>query len=277
MGILEETYQLNDGNRIPRLAFGTWQMDDDTAESSVAKALAAGYRHIDTAVQYENERGVGRGISRSGVPRSEVFVTSKVPHDVKDHDGAAAAIDGSLERLGLDYLDLVLIHAPKPWPEVFAGSDRTYFEENLEVWRALEEAVSAGKARSIGVSNFEVADIENIWENGSIRPAVNQVRVHIGHVPTEVLAWCREHGVVVEAFSPNATGKLRGNPTIEGMAARYGVSVPQLAIRFDLQLGVVPLPKTTHEEYMRSNADVDFAISEGDMDTLLAVDEIQSL
>ena len=163
------------------------------------------------------------------------------------------------------------------WEELFAGSPKTYCEENLEVWKAMEEAVDAGKVRSIGVSNFEIADIQNILENGRIKPAVNQIRVHIGHTPVEAIDFCKENGIQIMAFSPNATGKLIGHPLVTSLADKYGVSVPQLSIRYDLQLGLMPLPRSTNPAHIKENADLDFVISDEDMKKLGEVEEIQSL
>lgn len=275
--IHEEYYTLNNGVKVPRLAFGTWQLTNDEAYEAVGKAIRAGYRMVDTAVQYENEEGVGRAVRECGIERSAITVVTKIPHDVKTCEGAKAEIESSLRRLGLDYIDVLLIHSPKPWPELFAGSEKTYFEENLSVWKAMEEAYKAGKVRAIGVSNFEPADVQNIINHADIAPMLNQVRVHVGHVPTAVLENARQNNIIVMAFSPNATGRLLQHPVVTEMAARYGVSVPQLCIRFDLQLGTLPLPKTRHEERMRQNADVDFTISEDDIRALLSVEEVSSL
>ena len=275
--VLQETYTLSNNVQLPRLAFGTWQLTEEEAQSAVKDALKAGYRMVDTAVQYENETGVGKAVRESGISREEVTVVTKIPHDVKTSDGAKAEIEGSLKRLGMDYIDLLLIHSPKPWPELFAGSEKTYYEENLAVWRAMEEAYRDGKVKAIGVSNFEPADMQNIIDHADIMPMVNQIRVHVGHVPTAVLEYCREHQIQVMAFSPNATGKLMQHPVVTEMAVRYGVSVPQLCIRFCLQLSTLPLPKTRHIERMRQNADVDFIISDSDMQQLLQVEEVSSL
>ena len=185
--VLQETYTLNNGLDIPKLAFGTWQIPNEKTPAAVKAALELGYRHIDTAVLYENEEGVGQGIRESGVPRDEIFVTTKIPPTVQTYEGAKECIDSSVEKLGIGTIDQVLIHSPKPWRELISGSPKHYFEENLAIWRAMEEAVEAGKVRSIGVSNFDTADLENIINNGTIRPAVNQLEVHIGHVPTKVL------------------------------------------------------------------------------------------
>ena len=273
--IQNETYTLNNGIELPKIAFGTWQVSNEDAPAAVKAAIELGYRHIDTAIQYENEIGVAQGIRESGVKRDEIFVTTKIPADVKSYEEAKACIEESISRLGV--IDQILIHSPKPWEELFAGSPKTYFEENLAVWKAMEEAVEAGKVRSIGVSNFEIADVENIMQNGKIKPAVNQIRVHIGHTPVDVINYCKENAIQIMAFSPNATGKLKGHPLVTSIAEKYGVSAPQLSIRYDLQLGLMPLPRSTNPDHIKENAQLDFVISDEDMQKLGAVEEIQSL
>lgn len=201
----------------------------------------------------------------SGVPRDELYVSSKLAAEIKDYAGAVAAIDGSLAAMGLEYLDLMMIHSPQPWNDWRGGS---YAEGNREAWRALEEAHDAGKLRSIGVSNFEQADLENIFSVCTVPPQVNQVLVHVGNTPTELLGFCTENNLLVEAYSPIAHGEILGNEEVRVMAERYSVTVPQLCIRYTLQLGTVPLPKTTNPEHMRTNSDVDFVISDADMETL---------
>ena len=274
--MLKESFILNNGISIPKLALGTWQVQNDVAITAVKDALSVGYRHIDTVSAYQNEIGVGIAIKESNIPRSKIFVTSKVPAEMKSYAEAKEVIDVSLSKLNLDYIDLMLIHAPKPWPEMFGGGTKAYFEENLAVWRALEEAYIDGKLKAIGISNFDVNDIQNIMENGTIKPHVNQIRVHIGHVPTDVIKCCEDNDILVQAFSPNATGRLIGNESIEAMAKKYNVTIPQLAIRFDLQLGLLPIPKTTHIEYMISNSEIDFTIADEDMDILMKVPEIKN-
>lgn len=164
--ILNETYTLNNGYKIPKIAFGTWQIDNSTVTNAVKKALLIGYRHIDTASAYENEEGIGKAIKESGLSREEIFITSKIPASVKSYEEAKTIINNSLKNLDTSYIDLMLIHVPKPWEELFSGSDKNYFEENLAVWKAMEEAVDRGLIRSIGVSNFEIEDIQNIIEHG---------------------------------------------------------------------------------------------------------------
>lgn len=275
--MLNEYYTLSNGVTIPKIALGTWQVSSEDVQTSVYDALSVGYRHIDTAAAYENENGVGNAVIKSGIARDEIFLTTKIPAEVKDYEGAVEVIEKSLANLQTDYIDLMLIHSPKPWTELFAGTEKTYFAENLEVWRALTEYYKSGKLRAIGVSNFETADIQNIIDNAEVAPMVNQVRVHIGHTPKEVIDYCQSRSILIEAFSPNATGKLRTDAVVVEIADKYGVSIPQLGIRYDLQLGTLPLPKTTHKEYMIQNADVDFVISDEDMARLGEVGEISSL
>lgn len=265
MTILNETYTLSNGVNIPKLGLGTWFIDDDAAPAAVRAALEIGYRNIDTAQAYGNERGTGEGVRTGGIPRSEVFVSTKLAAEIKDYDGAVAAIDQSLKTMGLDYIDLMLIHSPQPW-EDFRGGD--YAEGNRQAWRALEEAYDAGKLRSIGVSNFLQSDLENILEHSTVAPQVNQLLVHAGNTPSELIAFCESRGIRVEAYSPIAHGEILDNADVKTMADRYGVTVPQLCIRYTLQLGTVSLPKTANPDHMRSNAGVDFEISEADMDVL---------
>ncbi|MBF6171550.1 aldo/keto reductase [Nocardia blacklockiae] len=263
--ILNETYTLSNDVRIPKLGLGTWFIDDDKAGDAVIQAVRLGYRHIDTAQAYGNERGVGEGVRSSGVGRDELFVTTKLAAEIKEYDRAAAAIDGSLTTLGLDHIDLMLIHSPQPWND-FRGGD--YAEGNREAWRALEDAYRAGKIRSIGVSNFEQHDLENIEAACTVTPHVNQLLVHAGNTPAELLAYCDSKNILVEAYSPIAHGEILKNHDVQAMADRYGVTVPQLCIRYTLQLGTVSLPKTANPDHMRSNAQVDFEIEDDDMKTL---------
>ena len=267
--ILNETYSLSNGVEIPKLGLGTWFIDDDQAADAVKAAIEIGYRNIDTAQAYGNERGVGEGVRASGVARDELFVSTKLAAEIKDYRGAVAAIDRSLELLGLEYIDLMLIHSPQPWAD-FRGGD--YFEGNREAWRALEEAYEAGKLRAIGVSNFLQKDLENIFASCTVKPHVNQVLVHAGNTPSELISYCAEEGILVQAYSPIAHGEILKSPEVASIAERYGVTVPQLSIRYTLQLGTQPLPKTENPEHMRSNAELDFEISDEDMSALLHLD-----
>ncbi len=270
--ILEETYKLANGVEIPKLGLGTWLIDDNDVVQAVKDAVAVGYRHIDTAQAYGNEAGVGEAIEASGVDRDEIFLTTKLAAEIKSYDEAVAAIDDSLKTMGLDHVDLMIIHSPQPWAEF--GADDRYFEGNREAWRALEDAYKAGKLRAIGVSNFERQDLDNILASCTLKPMVNQVLAHISNTPHELIRYTQEQGMLVEAYSPIAHGELLKNEQVREIAERYDVTVPQLSIRYVLQLGLLPLPKTANPEHMKSNADVDFAISDEDMEALKNVNEI---
>jgi diketogulonate reductase-like aldo/keto reductase len=270
MSILDETYDLSNGVQIPKLGLGTWFIDDDRAVGAVRAAIELGYRNIDTAQAYGNERGVGEGVRTSAVDRGDLFVSTKLAAEIKDYNQAVAAIDGSLEKLGLDYVDLMLIHSPQPWRD-FRGGD--YAQGNLQAWKALEEAHQAGKLRAIGVSNFLQGDLDNILQHGTVAPHANQILVHAGNTPAELIAYCQSRNILVEAYSPIAHGEILSNERVAAIAGKYSVSVPQLCIRYTLQLGTVSLPKTANPEHMRSNAQLDFVISDDDMNALRDLDE----
>jgi diketogulonate reductase-like aldo/keto reductase len=262
MPSLTDTFTLANGVQIPKIGFGTWQIPDGApAYDSVAAALAAGYRHIDTARAYGNEASVGRAIRDSGIPRDQIFVTTKLPAEVKDYDGAKASFEKTMAALDLGYVDLYLIHAPWPWSHI--GSDHR--EGNLAAWRAMEEIYEAGRARSIGVSNFNVDDLESLIAGSKIVPQVNQIRYFVGHTQNDVTAYCQSHDILVEGYSPLATGAILDNGDVRRIAEKYDRSVAQLCIRYLLQKDVLPLPKTTTPSRIVENADVDFDISDEDM------------
>jgi len=266
--VLNETYTLSNEVQIPRLGLGTWFIDDDRAAQAVKDAVAIGYRNIDTAQAYGNERGVGEGVRASGISRDELFVSTKLSAEIKNYDDAIDAINGSLATLGLDHIDLMLIHSPQPWDD-FRGGD--YAEGNREAWRALEDAYQAGKLRSIGVSNFVQHDLDNILDTCRVAPQVNQLLVHVGNTPAELIAYCESKDLLVEAYSPIAHGEMLKNPDVAAMANRYSVTVPQLCIRYTLELGTVSLPKAANPGHMQSNAQVDFVIAGEDMDVLRGI------
>ena len=264
--ILDETFTLANGVAIPKLGLGTWRIGDGAVRQVVLDAIGIGYRHVDTAQAYGNERGVGEGLRASGVARDAVFVTTKLAAECKSFAEARARIDGSLKALGLDHIDLMLIHSPQPWAE-FRGGEH-FFEGNLEAWRALEEAYEAGKLRAIGVSNFEAVDLDNLFEHGRVAPMVNQILAHVGNMAFDLIDYSRSQGLLVEAYSPVAHGAALKNEQLVRMADRYGVGVAQLCIRYCLQLGLLPLPKSSSADHIRANAAVDFVISEEDMAAL---------
>ena len=273
MPVVSEKYTLANGAQIPRLGLGTWLLNDAQATAAVKAAVVTGYRMIDTAQAYGNEAGVGEGVRTCGVPRDQLFVATKVAAELKDYESARASIDESLAKLGLDYVDQMIIHSPQPWVEVNQSADR-HEEGNLAAWRALEEAQAAGKVRVIGVSNFDEHDLANIIDNASVRPQVNQVLAHIGNTPFDLLAYCREQGILVEAYSPIAHGAVLSNPLVAQVAARYGVTPAQLCVRYCLELGMLPLPKTANHAHIVNNANVDFQISAADMDELCHAQKI---
>lgn len=272
--IYNETFTLNNGVKIPKLGLGTWLMNDEQTAQAVRDAVKLGYRHIDTAQAYENEKGVGDGVRTCGVKREELFITTKVAAECKSYESAAKSIDASLKRAGLDYFDLIIIHHPQPWMEVNQSENR-YFEENKQVWKALEDGYKAGKAKAIGVSNFEKEDLRNILSSCEIKPMVDQILAHISNTPLQLIDFCQENGIQVEAYSPVAHGAVLGNEAIKSIADKYGVSVPQLCLKYDIQLGLVVLPKTANPAHMENNAALDFTISGEDMELLKNIDRIK--
>ena len=271
----DSTLTLSNGVKIPQLGLGTWFIDDANAAEAVKAAAALGYRHFDTAQAYGNERGVGEGVRTCGVARKDLFVVSKVAAEHKTYEAAKASIDETLQKMGLDYLDMMIIHSPQPWDKVNQCEDR-YVEGNRAAWRALEEAYHAGKLRAIGVSNFQIGDLNSLLEACTVKPMVNQILLHISNTPLELVEFCQNNGIAVEAYSPIAHGEILHQPEIAAMAAKYGVSVPQLCIRYTLQLGAISLPKTANPDHMKTNADVDFTISAEDMETLKHFQHIAS-
>ena len=265
--IFEETFTLNNEVKIPKLALGTWEIPDDEVAAPVQAALKMGYRHLDTAQAYHNEKGVGQGIKDSGISRDQIFVNSKVEAEIKNYQEAKKSIDETLDRMNLDYLDMMIIHNPQPWKEVNQSDDR-HFEGNLETWRALTDAMKEGKLRAIGVSSFQPKDLQNLFDNSDVKPMVNQILCHIGATPKKLIDFCQEHDIVVESFSPVAHGEALTNTTIKSMAEKYQVSVAQLCIRYDWQLNTVVLPKSVNPEHMKQNAELNFEISDVDMKTL---------
>lgn len=274
MAVLNESYTLPNGVQIPKLGLGTWFINDKAAPEAVRQAVKLGYRHIDTAEAYANEAGVGEGIRTCGIPREQIFVNSKVIAEAKTYADAMKQIDGSIAKMDVGYIDMMIIHSPQPWSQWRKEKNR-YFAENIEVWRALEDAYKAGKLKAIGVSNFLQDDLQNILDHCEIKPMVNQMLCHISNTPLELMEFCRKNDVLVEAYAPIAHGRVLKNKEIAAMAQKYGVTVAQLCIRFDLQLGTVALPKTANPEHMREDAAVDFVISDADMEALKAITPIK--
>lgn len=263
-----DRYVLSNGVELPCLGFGTYMIpNDETGERAVRTALDAGFRHIDTAAQYGNEDLVGRVIAESGVPRGELFVTSKLRNVDQGHDEALDAFERTCADLGTDYLDLYLIH----WPKV-GGHEDEWRERVWDSWRAFEELYAAGRVRAIGVSNFLVHHLEVLLERASVVPHVNQIELNPTYQQRETVAWCRAHGVQLEAWAPLGRGRIVRDERIRALAAAHGKDVAQVCVRWALQHGFVTMPKSTHEERIRSNAEVfDFELSDEEMGLLDAM------
>lgn len=262
---LEKTYTLNNGVDIPVVGFGTWQMENNEHTTEIVKeAIKVGYRHIDTAAIYGNEEAVGKAIAESGISRDELFVTTKLWNDAHSYEKAQEALDASLERLGLEYVDLYLIHWPNPksirdnWKEANAGA-----------WRAMEEAVEAGKIRALGVSNFHPHHIEALLETATIKPVVNQIFLNPSDQQPDVVNFNNKHDILNEAYSPLGTGKVFELEVLKDMAQKYNKTVAQLVLKWSLQKGFLPLPKTSTIERVSENAKLfDFDITDEDMERI---------
>lgn len=256
------TYKLGNGVLIPNVGFGTWQATEgEEAVNSVKTALELGYRHIDTAFFYKNEVSVGKGIKASGVDRKEIFVTTKVWNSERGFEKALEAFDVSLKNLGLDYIDMFLIH----WP-ASENQFENWKELNAETWRALEKLYADGKVRAIGVSNFYVSHLSALLETAKVKPMVNQIEFHPGMTQNEVVDFCVKNDILIEAWSPLGRGNVLDNEVLVALAAKYKVSVPQLCIRWIVQKGHLPLPKSVTPERIKANLDIyDFEISQEDI------------
>jgi diketogulonate reductase-like aldo/keto reductase len=270
MRTTNDFFTLANGVKIPVIGFGTWQIPDgEIAYNSVLFALKNGYRHIDTALAYGNEESVGRAVRDSGIDRSEIFITSKLPAEIKSYDLALKKFEETMANLGLGYVDLYLIHAPWPWSE--KGAD--YTKENIEVWKAMEKIYRGGNCRAIGVSNFNVADLKAILDTCTVKPMVNQIKYFIGYTEDEITGFCRGKNILVEGYSPLATGRILGNREIGEMAKKYNKTLPQICIRYLLQNGVLPLPKSVTSERIKENINIDFEITPEDIKYLNSLRE----
>ena len=255
MGAMDHTLKLNDGHLIPQLGLGVYKIPDALAAGTVQIALEAGYRHIDTAALYANERGVGDGLARVALPRDEVFVTTKVWNDRHGYDETLRAFDESLAKLGLDYVDLYLIHWPAPRQDRY-----------IDTYRALETLRADGRARSIGVSNFHTHHLDRLLAETGIVPAVNQVELHPWLQQRELRAYNAAHGILTEDWSPLARGRAIGNNTLDAIGARYGKSAAQVVLRWHIELGNVVIPKSVTPSRIAENFDIfDFELSDEEM------------
>lgn len=261
-------FTLENGVKIPAIGFGTWQIPEgEVAYNSVLAALKAGYRHLDTAMVYGNEKSVGRAIRDSKLKREDIFVTTKLSANIKGYDEALEEFEKSLDNLGLDYLDLYLIHNVKPWQVDSDGYD--YMDANIASWKAFERLYQEGKIRSIGVSNFLPGHLDILIKNTSIKPMVNQIRLHPEHIPSDNIKYCNENGILVEAYSPLATGRIMNNERYAQIAAKYNRTPAQILIRWSYQNGFLPLPKSVNESRIIENFDIfSFELSKEDMDLI---------
>lgn len=262
MKALTDSFQLHNGVSIPCVGFGTWKAQNgEIAVSAVKDALLAGYRHIDTAALYDNEESVGIAVKESGIPREEIFITSKLQNVAHGYDKTMEAFEETMKKLNMDYLDLYLIHWPNPimfrenWQEANAGT-----------WKALEELYSAGRIRSLGISNFCRHHIEELLKTAVIPPMVNQIRLCPGDAQEELVSYCRKQNILLEAYSPLGSGAIFEVPQMQVLSAKYNKSIAQICIRWSLQMGFLPLPKSVTKERIYENANVfDFELSNEDV------------
>ena len=259
-----ETMKLSNGVMIPNVGYGTWQSpDSEITVEGIKTAVSAGYRHIDTAAVYGNEVSVGKGIAECGIPRKEIFITSKVWNTMRGYDKTLTAFEKTIDDLKVSYLDLYLIH----WPAASNQYD-DWEEINLETWRAMTELYKAGKIKAIGVSNFKPHHIDALMKT-EVKPMVDQIEFHPGLLQEETVKYCKDNGILVEAWSPLGTGKMLSNPTLIEIAGKYGKSVAQVCIRWCLQHDVLPLPKSVTGSRIKENNDVfDFELKHEDMVTI---------
>lgn len=258
------TYKLSNGVEIPVIGYGTWQVEGDIAASSVEEAIRAGYRHIDTAQAYGNEKSVGEGIRRSGIARDELFVTTKLTNANHSYDLTMSSFKQSLIDLGLDYVDLFLVH----WPCPIQVRDR-WQDANAETWRAIEELYEDGRIRAIGVSNFHQRHIDALLQTAKYAPMVDQIRLCPGCTQDEVVDYCRKNNILLEAYSPLRRGQVSEVEEINKIASKYGKSASQIAIRWSLDMGFLPLPKSVTPSRIRDNLNVfDFELTKDEVETL---------
>lgn len=254
--------KLNDGLQVPQLGFGVWQVENDGAVAAVKEAIKVGYRHVDTAAIYGNEQGVGTALKESGVARSDIYLTTKLWNAEQGYDSTLKAFDASLKKLGTDYVDLYLIHWPVPSKDLY-----------LDTWRAFAEIRASGRAKSIGVSNFRVADIERLISESGVVPVLNQIELHPQFQQEELRALHKKHGIATEAWSPLGQGKILENPKLVEIAAKHGKTVAQIILRWHLDIGNIAIPKSVTPSRIAENFDVfDFTLDAGDHEAIRSLD-----
>ncbi|MBP1133770.1 2,5-diketo-D-gluconate reductase A [Arthrobacter sp. PvP023] len=260
---LSPVIELNDGHWIPQIGLGTWPLDDHQVAAAIVEAVEAGYRHVDTAVKYGNEKGVGNGIRSSGLDRSELFITTKLDGEFQGQDRAVAGLDGSLKRLELDYVDLLLIHWPLPRRDEF-----------ISTWKTFERLQADGKVRSIGVSNFKPAHLERLMSACDVVPAVNQIQVSPAITRIVDIAYNRRHGIVTESYSPLGAGSdLLNAPVLGRIAQKHGKTPGQIVLRWHVEQGLVAIPKSANPQRMKENLDIfGFALDADDTSAIATLD-----
>ena len=270
MNSIYDTYTLNNGVKIPCVAYGTYKAADEHGADIITAAVEEGYRYFDTASFYETEEYVAEAIRRSGLPREDFFIATKLWKEEMGYEEALAACERSLKRLNTDYIDLYLIHWPKPTPDY-----ENWKQLDIDTWRALEKLYKEGKVRAIGVSNFLPHHLDNILENCEVKPMVDQIEYHAGYTQEATVQYCKQHDILVQAWSPISRGRIFHDITLNELAEKYQVSVAKLALRFCIQNGIVPLPKAATRERMRENKNLfDFVISDEDMKRINTIPQV---
>ena len=270
MKSIYDTYTLNNGVKIPCVAYGTYKAKDENGADIITAAVEEGYRYFDTASYYETEEYVAEAIRRSGLPREDFFIATKLWKEEMGYEEALAAFERSVKRLNTDYIDLYLIHQPKPTPDC-----KDWKQLDIDTWRALEKLYKEGKVRAIGLSNFLPHHLDNILENCEIKPMVNQIEYHAGYTQEATVQYCKQHDILVQAWSPISRGRIFHDVTLIELAEKYQVSIAKLALRFCIQNGIVPLPKAASRERMRENMNLfDFEISDEDMKRINTIPQV---
>ncbi len=262
-----KSFILSNGVKIPQVGYGTWQITDEKeCVDGVLWALEAGYYHIDTAAVYKNEQFIAKALEKTKIPRQDIFITSKLNASKKGYDVTLEEFNETLKRLNTDYLDLYLIHAPRPWGDT---SEVNYDQGNIESWKAMIDLYKQGKIKAIGVSNFDERDIENLIKATGFVPHVNQIKIHIGYPNKKIKEYCEANNILVEAYCPLANGKIFKEQELVEFSKKYHVSLAQLAIRWCLDYNTLPLPKSVKEARIIENFKLDFKITQSDFDYLL--------
>ena len=270
MKSIYDTYTLNNGVKIPCVAYGTYKAADENGADIIAAAVEEGYRYFDTASFYETEEYVAEAIRRSGLPREDFFIATKLWKEEMGYEEALAAFERSAKRLNTDYIDLYLIHWPRPTLDY-----QDWKQLDIDTWRALEKLYKEGKVRAIGLSNFLPHHLDNILENCEIKPMVNQIEYHAGYTQEATVQYCKQHDILVQAWSPISRGRIFHDVTLIELAEKYQVSIAKLALRFCIQNGIVPLPKAASRERMRENMNLfDFEISDEDMKRINTIPQV---